>query len=63
MGIKVSWLAAVNSFEPGELLQHLDVNLIYLTNFLFKVTWKGYICLKWSTINGSYFRETSPLVF
>ena len=62
MGIEVSWLAAVNSFEPGELFQQLYVTIIYLTNFLFEVTWKGYICLKWSTINGSCLRETSPLL-
>ena len=61
MSIKVSWLAAVNSSEPGELFQQLDVHIIHLANFLFKVTWNGYICLKWSTINGSCLRETIPV--
>ena len=37
--IKVKWLAAVNSLEPGECFQKFDVNINYLVNLLFKLTW------------------------
>ena len=37
--IKVKWLAAFNSLEPGKCFQKFDFNMIYLVNLLFKMTW------------------------
>ena len=43
INMKVKWLAAVNSLEPGGCFQKVDVIMIYLANFisisLLKLTW------------------------